>query len=440
MALLCGKQGFGAYTFYRQITLDHTKVSGSTQTDFPVEFKRSKGTVNTLGTAITRASGDLFSANMVGAPISINGTIYTVSGFTNTSLIAVSSTAGTQTGVVYFDLPYLAQVADGGSVQNASGYDIVFASNTSCSTLLDFESEVYSSTGQLIFWVKVPTLSNSSDTTLYLCYDNSSISTSQENVSGTWSNSFVGVWHLPDGTTLTLKNSVDNVTGTNHSAGATTGQIDGAASFVKASTQYIDAGGTYDLTVPFTIESWENNTGGSACEQNTTRCVVIGNEQPSNKHGYVFGNMYHSGDSCLYLEIVDNSGNLTGVAADRTSTSMESVAAVATTSHQAGMTIYKNGAAAGTPGSCANFLTDNATAVGTSSNNAQIGSFPYSATVAEYFSGTLDEVRISSVARSADWIATEYNNQSSWATFASFGGASTPTSASVRHRVTQNGG
>lgn len=35
----------------------------------------------------------------------------------------------------------------------------------------------------------------------------------------------------------------------------------------------------------------------------------------------------------------------------------------------------------------------------------------------EYFSGSIDEVRVSNIARSADWIATEYNNQSSPSTF-----------------------
>src|SRR5207302_7471913 len=33
------------------------------------------------------------------------------------------------------------------------------------------------------------------------------------------------------------------------------------------------------------------------------------------------------------------------------------------------------------------------------------------------FTGSMDEVRLSNVARSADWIATEYNNQSSPAAF-----------------------
>jgi Concanavalin A-like lectin/glucanases superfamily/IPT/TIG domain len=40
-----------------------------------------------------------------------------------------------------------------------------------------------------------------------------------------------------------------------------------------------------------------------------------------------------------------------------------------------------------------------------------------------YFNGVIDEVRVSSISRSADWITTEYNNQSSPSTFYTIGSA-----------------
>jgi hypothetical protein len=39
-----------------------------------------------------------------------------------------------------------------------------------------------------------------------------------------------------------------------------------------------------------------------------------------------------------------------------------------------------------------------------------------------YFTGIVDEARVSDTTRSADWIATEYNNQSSPSTFYTFSG------------------
>jgi hypothetical protein len=38
------------------------------------------------------------------------------------------------------------------------------------------------------------------------------------------------------------------------------------------------------------------------------------------------------------------------------------------------------------------------------------------------FTGTLDEVRVSKTARSADWVKTEYNNQNSPSSFYALGG------------------
>ena len=39
----------------------------------------------------------------------------------------------------------------------------------------------------------------------------------------------------------------------------------------------------------------------------------------------------------------------------------------------------------------------------------------------QQYGGTIDEVRISKIARSSEWISTEYNNQNDPATFCGFG-------------------
>ena len=52
------------------------------------------------------------------------------------------------------------------------------------------------------------------------------------------------------------------------------------------------------------------------------------------------------------------------------------------------------------------------------SKDLDIGTFsPYAAPSGWSFAGLMDEARISTVARSADWIAAQYSNQSSPATF-----------------------
>ena len=80
-------------------------------------------------------------------------------------------------------------------------------------------------------------------------------------------------------------------------------------------------------------------------------------------------------------------------------------------------------------GSTATFYKDGSPDGSSSSQNpgAYTGSKAMAARsdAAQKYSGTLEEVRISSTARSSDWISTEYNNQSSPSTFYSVGSATT---------------
>src|SRR5260370_21119231 len=138
---------------------------------------------------------------------------------------------------------YLATTANGGNVVNANGYDILFASDANGVNPLPFEQESYNpATGAIVYWVKLPTVSHTADTVFYLFYGNSSISADQSNKTVVWDTNYKGVWHLPNGSTLTSNDSTSNgnsrtVTG----ATATSGRMDGAASF-RASGQYIGRG------------------------------------------------------------------------------------------------------------------------------------------------------------------------------------------------------
>jgi len=82
-------------------------------------------------------------------------------------------------------------------------------------------------------------VSHSSDTVFYMFYGNSSVTTDQSNKTGVWDSSFKGVWHLPNGSTLSASDSTSNGNnGTNHGASAATGKIDGSASF-NGTSNYI---------------------------------------------------------------------------------------------------------------------------------------------------------------------------------------------------------
>ncbi len=95
------------------------------------------------------------------------------------------------------------------------GEDIAFANNTNW---LDHELErydpLYSGTeAQLIAWVRIPLLSTSTDTEIFMFYGNSTMG-NQENPTGVWNSNYKGIWHLkenPDsGGSGDIKDSTSN--------------------------------------------------------------------------------------------------------------------------------------------------------------------------------------------------------------------------------------
>ena len=123
----------------------------------------------------------------------------------------------------------------------SDGTDILFTSSDGV-TKLDHELESYNaSTGQVIAWVRIPTLSNSADTVIYVYYGNAGAA-DQQNKTGVWDSNYKGVWHLRDGSTLSAADSSANgQNGVIHSAAAAAGKLGGAAGFSAGSN--IDLGG-----------------------------------------------------------------------------------------------------------------------------------------------------------------------------------------------------
>jgi hypothetical protein len=305
----------------------------------------------------------------------------------------------------------LKTVGNGGYIQNSNGYDMKFTDASG--SPLNFEVEQYNgSTGQLIAWVNVPTLSASADTQIYLYFDNSSISTFQGNVNGTWNSNYNAVWHLPNGTTLsTADSTANNLSGTNHGATATTGQIGGGASF-SGSSQYISVPST---TLPssgnFTVSLWFKTTSDGVLfsEQN----------QP-------IGSTPSSWDPMLY---VDSTGKLHGGIYIGSIPNLVSTSAVNNGAwHYAVLTVNKS--------SSTQSLYLDGSLVGTANGtpegpftNVSIGAgydnyWPNPpSTPTSYFNGQIDEVRVanSATALTSGWITTDYNNQSSPANFETAG-------------------
>ena len=307
------------------------------------------------------------------------------------------------------DFPVLINLASdsdlAGGAQN-DGDDILFTASDE-TTKLSHEIEKFDgATGELVAWVKVPSLSSSTDTDIYMYYGNASVA-NQQDVTGTWNSSYEAVWHLSEtGTAARYDSTASNYDGTpqNYDGDeAATGQIDGADD-LDGADDYLDMGDITELNSvsAFTISGWvkqadltaydrmfhklkDGDNDVSIASYSSSLYFEVGNG--SNSFGYWSGySTVMSADVWYYLAAVyDGSGSTN---ADKTKVYTDGVERTLTFS--------------GTiPATTANLSTYNLT--------VSLASQP--------FDGTMDEVRVSNIARSAEWIETSYNNQSSPGTF-----------------------
>jgi hypothetical protein len=324
--------------------------------------------------------------------------------------ITPSNVAGTVTSfpvVVNRTDPDWRDASHSGHVAQSNGNDILFT-DADGTTKLNHEIETYDNTaGTLVAWVQVPFLSSTS--VLYIYYGNVGAS-NQQNVASTWNNNYVGVWHFPDGTTLSLNDSANGNNGTSHGSpppGATTGQIDGGAAYPGAG-DWVGTDG-HNLTtgdVNGTFEIWFH-AGGSG----TMGCCSGLFNQLSSGAGTATWELAINNQLQLWSDVAGawEAGNATITAGSWTH--------VVVVTEASDAILYLNGALDKT---LASPLFDTGSHQAPNSTLCIGGAYsPGTACSTNTWGspGDLDEVRYSSVARSAAWIKTEYNNQSSPSTF-----------------------
>src|SRR3989344_7888436 len=131
------------------------------------------------------------------------------------------------------------KVASSSAGVTGGGGDFVITSSDG-TTKLDHEIEKYaSSSGNLIAWVEVPTLSVTQDTILYVYYGGPSSGATNQNPTGVWDSNYKGVWHLSQGDSTASAFYTDSTSNANNGtltdadgdSVAATGQVDGAFDF-----------------------------------------------------------------------------------------------------------------------------------------------------------------------------------------------------------------
>lgn len=313
------------------------------------------------------------------------------------------------------DFPVLISLADdnlkytanGGHVGTSTGFDLVFT-KADGATKIDHEIEKYDpSSGELIAWVKVDSLSPFSNTELYMYYGNSS-SSDQQNKENVWDSDYVMVQHLHETQNISGNDHFDSTSNNNDGAvtGAsmdTTGIIDGADSFNGGTDNVAIANNSsLNITGDITYSFWLNMN-----DYSTTPDLLTKGDYTS---AY---SIWARNDGTIRVAFDNNALTTTGTL----NTGEWYYVAVSRNNNTNGRKIFINGDES---------ISDTYTAaIGTNTGDLFISSVAYS------LDGVIDEVRLSNIARSSDWIKTEYNNQSNPATFYSVSEEATQTSGAT---------
>lgn len=107
----------------------------------------------------------------------------------------------------FTSFPMLIQVDLDNSHCLDNGQDIRFLASDE-TTQLDHEIESFDGV-TLIAWVRIPTLYCDVDTVIYIHYGNAD-ATEQENPTGVWDDNYAAVWHMYDNSTSTILDSTSN--------------------------------------------------------------------------------------------------------------------------------------------------------------------------------------------------------------------------------------
>jgi hypothetical protein len=307
------------------------------------------------------------------------------------------------------DFPVLIDLTDNGlrTKVQANGNDFVFTDANQ--TKLSHEKESYNSgTGHLIVWIKVPVLSSTTDTVLYMYCGNPTCG-DQQTRNAVWDSSNRMILHLAEtsGTQYDSTVNGNNVTPNNGVIQGTAGKSDGSDTF-DGTNDYLQTPHSDTLTVfsqGFTASFWLR------LDDVSRRQTIL--------------NKYNSatGQRSWYIEYQTN---LLGFFASQDGTIYREWHA--TFRPVAGTWYFI--AIAWEPNAVPKFYV-NGTQVTTSGaakiasiyNNAgvplYIGMCPYDGT--RYLRGGLDEIRISNPSRNVGWILSSYNNQKDPTTFYQLG-------------------
>jgi len=314
------------------------------------------------------------------------------------------------------NFPVLISITDDSNLKASAqddGGDIVFT-DLDNNIKYDHEIEKFDkATGELVAWVKLDSLP-STGTNIWMWYGNPNCA-DQWNVEGTWDSNYKMVQHLQETSGTRYDSTANGNTGQGYDVNGAIGQVDGANAFTASGCVDCGSGGSLDVTGEITIEAWAKpNSFGYWSEIVSKRA---GEPLQSANYDLRFGNPENP-PPYNKIEFYWRNGNWQIYTTSSTYTPGAWYYIVATREGYNPPKIYVGGVQVEgtcTVGSCTNDMLEDENALNIGAGIDNDGDYNWG------FNGIIDEVRISSTARSAGWIETSYNNQKDPGSFLSVG-------------------
>ncbi len=280
----------------------------------------------------------------------------------------------------------LKSASNGGKVVSDKGADIRFTKSDGV-TLLDYEIENYNPvTGELVAWVRMDSLSKKQPRSIFMYFNNKY--SLEETTQSTWNKTYKGVWHLKGA----LSSKIPFATQFAQASG-TSADKDIYVAAEKNSSQFpcLNTPEDVDITGEITVSAWIILNGNK-------EVTILSNQNGFNGGYRLAVNKKHK----LEFEVRDENSKPAGIVGEEGGVELQKdvwyhVAAVYSDGGDSIVT-YVNG------------MRDRAAktelSMAGSTEQLQIGREP--SRKIYFFGGQIDEVRISNMVRSSNWIATEY--------------------------------
>lgn len=364
-----------------------------TQTDWSGDS--ASGTVNSTVTTYSEISNTDPTTSVGNLMLSMNTGWYNSSWKYRRKLTLDNTTSNLNTtSETLTDFPILVVLSssniDYANTQN-SGQDLRFTDSNG-TTLLSYEIEKWDESGTSYVWVKVPSIDiNSNTDSIYMYYGNSGASDGQQ-ATGVWNSNYKGVWHMKETSGVSVSDSTGQNNGTKISEGNPTSLTEaaiGSGLTFDAVNDSISTGNS-DLfnSANFTIEAWVYNPGGGVGSVFT--------RGTQNQNGFYW--LYINGGK-PYLQFISAGTNNNATEGPAITTNAWHHLAVVH-NDGVGINFYYDGVKT--------TITNTNTFISASNQGTWIGTYAGSS---NRYTGGLDELKHSAVARSNAYIAASYHSE-----------------------------